>query len=87
MKLAFSLILGISVFISAVEVVVNQHMARKVFVEIQELEKIHDDLTEEWGRLQLEQSTWATDDRIENMARSKLGMMEPEKDSLVVLIP
>ena len=86
MKILLGLLLASAVFVSAVEVVVNQHMARKYFVEIQELEKIHDDLIEEWGRLSLEQSTWATDDRIENTAKSQLGMIEPGTDNLVLLI-
>lgn len=86
MKILFSLLLASAVFISAVEVVINQHMARKYFVEIQELEKKHDDLVEEWGRLSLEQSTWATDDRIENTAKSRLGMIEPGADNQVLLI-
>lgn len=85
MKLLFSLLLASAVFISAVEVVVNQHMARKNFVDIQELEKIHDNLIEEWERLSLEQSTWATDDRIENTAKAQLGMIEPRTDNLVLL--
>lgn len=87
MKILLVMLLVSAVFGSAVEVVINQHMARKVFVEIQELEKIHDELIEEWGRLQLEQSTWATDDRIESTARSKLEMVEPEINALVLLVP
>ena len=86
MKILFSLLLACSVFVSAVEVVLNQHMARKYFAEIQDLEKTHDELLEEWGRLSLEQSTWATDDRIENTAKSQLGMVEPGADNLVLLI-
>lgn len=86
MKILFCLFLASAVFISAVEVVINQHMSRKYFVEIQELEKTHDDLIEEWGRLQLEQSTWATDDRIESTARTKLGMVEPDINTMVLMI-
>ncbi len=74
------------VFISAVEVVVAQHQVRKLFVEIKDLEKIRDELNEEWGRLQLEQSTWATDDRVESIARTELGMMEPDTGSLILLV-
>jgi len=36
MKILLTVFLVSAVFISAVEVVVNQHMARKLFVEIQE---------------------------------------------------
>ena len=75
-----------AVFISAMEVVIAQHKARKLFVEIQELEKKHDELNELWGKLQLEQSTYATDDRIESQAVTQLGMIEPGSKTLKVLI-
>lgn len=78
--------LVVAVFVSALEVVVTQHRARKVFVEIQEQVRIHDELNDLWGRLQLEQSTWATDDRIETQARMELGMVEPGIDALKLLI-
>jgi len=75
-----------AVFISAMEVVIAQHKARKLFVEIQELEKKHDESNELWGKLQLEQSTYATDDRIESQAVTQLGMIEPGSKTLKVLI-
>ena len=79
-------LLAMAVFVSALEVVIAQHQARKLFVEIQEQERIHDDLDELWSRLQLEQSTWATDDRIETQAKSRLGMIEPDTESIRLLI-
>lgn len=85
MKLLFGVLLAGAVFVSAIEVVVYQHMARKNFAEIQDQEKVHDELMEEWGRLSLEQSTWATDDRIENTAKARLGMVEPDADNVVLL--
>jgi cell division protein FtsL len=78
-------LLAIAVFASAVQVVISQHQARKIFIELQKLEKVRDDLAEEWGRLQLEQGTWANDDRIENLARGKLDMNDPELDSIVLI--
>ena len=54
-------------------------------MELQKLELARDQLNEEWGRLQLEQSTWATDDRIERIAREKLNMQNPDT-SLIVLL-
>ncbi|MFQ5659104.1 MAG: cell division protein FtsL [Gammaproteobacteria bacterium] len=86
MKILVTLLLGVAVFMSALEIVLVQHQARKLFVEIRDLEQTRDQLNEEWGRLQLEQSTWATDDRIESLARKKLGMIEPEMKSLVLLV-
>jgi cell division protein FtsL len=85
MKYIFITLLTLAVFISALEVVIAQHKSRKLFVEIQELEKIHDGLNDLWGRLQLEQSTWSTDDRIEITAATQLGMIEPGSDNLRVV--
>ena len=73
------------VFISAVEVVYARHQTRKLFVEIQDLEKERNVLDEEWGRLQLEQSTWATDDRVESLARDVLKMKTPEMKEIIFI--
>ena len=72
-------------FVSAIQIVIAQHNARRVFVDIESLEKERDRLNEEWGRLQLEQSTWATADRIEQLATKELKMIEPDVDSIVLL--
>lgn len=76
-------LLFVLIFVSALGVVMSRHEARKLFVEIQALEKTRDDLNEEWTRLLLEQSTWATDVRIETMARTELGMQPPVNPVLV----
>lgn len=82
--LLFSLLI-LSVFVTALHVVTAQHQARRLFVEIQSLEKIRDGLNEEWSRLLLEQSTWATNARIETVARSELGMSMPDTNSLYII--
>lgn len=86
MKNFLRIIFIVVVFVSAIEVVVAQHQVRKLFVEIQGLKQVRDELNEEWGRLQLEQSTWATDDRVESLARMQLGMTEPNMNSLILLL-
>jgi cell division protein FtsL len=85
MRVLLMIILFSAVFVSAIKVVLAQHESRKFFVEIQEQEKLQDNLNEEWGKLQLEQSTWATDDRVEMLARTKLEMTEPEQQSFVLI--
>ncbi len=85
MKLLLHYGLYVLVFLSALHVVIAQHDARRLFLELQILQKTQDDLNEEWGRLQLEQSTWATNDRIELLAQTKLGMKMPERSSVVLL--
>ena len=86
MKVLLVLTLLVAVLTSAIQIVLAQHNSRKYFVEIQDLEKQEDELNEVWGKLQLEQSTWATDDRVEELARSKLAMIEPELESLVLIV-
>jgi len=85
MKNVLLILLGTAVFFSAVEVVIARHETRKLFVEIQTQEKRRDNLNEEWGRLQLEQSTWATDARIESVSKTELHMIEPETRSVMLI--
>lgn len=73
------------IFLSALQVVIARHETRRLFVELQALERARDELNEEWGKLQLEQSTWAINDRIETFARTKLSMKMPERSSVVLL--
>lgn len=86
MKYTIPFLLMICVFVTAMQVVIAQHDSRKLFVEIQGLEQTRDDLNEEWSRLLLEQSTWATDARIETIARNDLGMVSPEQDTKVLIV-
>ena len=85
MKNILLILLGAAVFFSAIEVVIARHETRKLFVEIQAQEKQRDNLNEEWGRLQLEQSTWATDARIESVSRLELHMIEPETRTVMLI--
>ncbi len=80
-------LLGAAVFASAIAVVVVKEESRKLFVELQGLERASDKLSVEWGQLQLEQSTWATDARIEEVARKKLDMVVPAPDDIVLVTP
>jgi len=83
------LLLGLigAVFASALGVVFSTHESRKLFVELQGLQKVRDELSAEWGRLQLEQSTWATHGRIENIANNKLDMVNPPPGAVVIVRP
>ncbi len=85
MRSLFHYGLYIAIFLSALQVVIARHETRRLFVELQALERVGDELNEEWGRLQLEQSTWAINDRIESFARTKLDMKMPERSSVVLL--
>jgi cell division protein FtsL len=76
-----------AVLTSALGVVYAKHESRKLFVQLQSLQKAHDQMNAEWGRLQLEQSTWATHGRIERIAREQLDMHIPRPDEIVIVRP
>jgi cell division protein FtsL len=79
------LILAFVLIACALAVVSARHQARKLFVELQAEEKRSRDLDIEWGRLQLEQSTWAMHARVEQVARQQLGMAFPPAEKIRVL--
>lgn len=79
-------VLWVAVVVSALAVVYVKHETRMLYVETQVLEKRSDDLSAEWGRLQLEQNTLAAHGRVENIARTKLGMIVPSYDEIKVLV-
>jgi cell division protein FtsL len=72
---------------TAIGVVYARHRHRVLFVELARLEKSRDELNIEFGRLQLEQATVAESNRIDQVARLRLGMKFPEAADVVVLRP
>lgn len=87
MKLQLTLLSGLvlAVVLSAVAVVYSKHQSRKLFVELQALYQQIDELDIEWGRLQLEQSTWSSHGRIEEIARKKLNMTLPKATDILYI--
>jgi cell division protein FtsL len=81
----FLLVLG--VIISCIGVVYARHEGRKQFVELQALGYEKDRMDVEWGQLQLEQSTLTTQGQVEHAARSRLGMISPAPEQVVILKP
>lgn len=79
--------LTLLVLITAIGVVYAKYASRKHFVELQSLLAQRDQIEVEWGRLQLEQSTWATNVRVDTTARKKLHMRIPSADEVVVIRP
>ena len=71
----------------ALAVITSQHRARRVFSELEGAQAVAQKLNEEWTQLQLEQSTWATNKRVESFASRKLSMHQPDASSTVVIQP
>lgn len=74
-----------AVLTSAMLVVYSKHNNRLLFVDLEGLNTQRDQMNIEWGQLQLEQSTWATDSRIEKIATEKLGMRNVEYENTVII--
>lgn len=70
---------------TALLIVRDRHEHRQAFVELSQLEKARDALNIEFGRLQLEQATWAESNRVDQVARTRLGMEFPRTEDVVVL--
>lgn len=71
------------IFASALNVVLQRYETRSLFIELQALRKQKDELDREWGQLLLEQGTWGAHGRVEDIARSKLGMTVPRQEQIV----
>ena len=71
--------------VSALALVYTKHESRKLFVELEQLTDERDELNIEWGQLQIEQSTWATHARIEQVAADDLQLTRPETSEIFVI--
>lgn len=76
-----------AVLLSAIAVIDARHENRVLFAQLQQLRQQRDALNAEWSQLLLEQSTWSTHARIEQMATQKLDMKVPEHVEIVVTPP
>ena len=72
---------------TAIGVVYARHEHRQLFIAFKRLERERDELNIDFGRLQLEQATWAESNRIDQVARNRLGMAFPSADETVVVRP
>jgi cell division protein FtsL len=66
-----------AVQVSAIGMVYTKHTGRKLFVELQTVRQQRDQLMTEFGQLQLEQSAWSANGRVERIARAQLKMSNP----------
>jgi cell division protein FtsL len=71
----------------ALGVITSQHHARKLFIDLEGEQATTQRLGEEFTQLTLEQSTWATHQRIESLASKSLGMRLPDATTTVVIQP
>ncbi len=80
-----NLLLLVAVVACALGVITSQHQARKLFAGLEAEQGAARKLGEEWTQLQLEQSTWATNKRVESVAAKQLGMRLPDATTTVIV--
>lgn len=71
--------------LSAMALIYTKHESRKLFVQLEQLTHQRDELNIEWGQLQIEQSTWATHARIEQVATEDLSLVRPQSTEIFVI--
>lgn len=79
--------LVLAVLVSAVLAFVIKHDSQQAFVEQRKLEVARDALEQDWGRLLIEQSTWANPAWVGKEARQRLNMKLPDMTQVEVIIP
>lgn len=79
------LALLVAVLASAIGVVWTRHESRVLFVNLTSLQNQRDELNIEYGKLELEQATYAEPRRIDDEARQKLGMVDPRPQDIRLL--
>ncbi|MDH3265958.1 MAG: cell division protein FtsL [Gammaproteobacteria bacterium] len=83
--LALVLVFAVVCVTSALALIYTKHESRRLFVELEALTKQRDELNIEWGQLQIEQSTWATHARIEQVATDDLELVRPDAAEILVI--
>lgn len=77
-------LLWLAVLGSAAGAIYCKHRSRELFVELEKLNRGRDEFEAEWGRLQLEQSSWATYAYVESIANTKLRMNIPASSAIEI---
>lgn len=73
--------------ISALFVICSKNKSRLIFSEIQKQERVLDQYEVEWGQLQLELTTLAEQNRVEQVAREQLRLVMPVREKIIYIKP
>ena len=73
--------------LSALSVVYVSHLCRQLYNDLSKLEQEANAFQVEWGRYLLEQSSWASLSRIEQLATGRLQMRVPGAEEIIVIRP
>jgi cell division protein FtsL len=82
-----NLVLFMVLIMTALGTVTAQHQSRKLYSELQIQQEAAKQYDVEWGQLQLEQSTWAMHNRLEQIASDSLHMQVPDAKRIQLVFP
>ncbi len=76
-----------AVLASSVAVVYSTFETRRLVALHQKMQNENNQMQVEWGQLLLEQSTWGSYNRVEQLASKKLNMRVPSPNEIVMVEP
>lgn len=82
---AGTLLLAIIVLLSGLAVIYLADINRRLAISVEEATNAQNQLHLDWGKLLLEQSTWATQARVQSIAAQQLGMQTPASNQIVMV--
>ncbi len=77
----------IVLMITALSVIYCKNYSRSLFIEIERAERSLDQYEVEWGQMQLELTTLAEQNRVEAIAKERLKLVMPPRESIIYLKP
>lgn len=80
-------LLWLAVLASAAGAIYCEHRSRELFIQLESLNAQRDNLSIEWGQLQLEQSAWSSHAFVERVASTRLHMATPPAREIEIVAP
>jgi len=80
-------VLGLAVFASALAVVYSRHLHRTTYQQLEQQQRLRDELQIEWRRLQLEEAALASQARVEQSASERLELFTPPMSAVEMVEP
>lgn len=87
LPVGLTLVLALACVASAMAIIHTRQESRQLFIELQQLSAKRDELNIEWGRLQIEQSAYATHARVERIAKKELALARPQPSDIYIVRP
>jgi cell division protein FtsL len=81
------IVLLIMLMSSALAVIYSKNYSRSIFIDIERHERALDQYEVQWGQMQLELSTLAEQNRVERIAKERLKLVLPPRESIIYIKP